>query len=56
MVGDRWRDVSAGQAAGCPVFFIDYSYNEKSPKMPFTKVSSLFEATKKIIGESVDTE
>ena len=55
MVGDRWRDVSAGQAAGCIVYFIDYSYGEVAPQMPFIKVSSLLEATKKIIGESVDT-
>ena len=51
MVGDRWRDISAGQAAGCKSFFIDYSYPEKQPKMPYTKVSSLLEAVKIMIGE-----
>jgi D-glycero-D-manno-heptose 1,7-bisphosphate phosphatase len=51
LVGDRWRDVEAGQAAGCHSFFIDYSYKEKPPKMPFTKVSSLMEAVNLIIGE-----
>jgi D-glycero-D-manno-heptose 1,7-bisphosphate phosphatase len=56
MVGDRWRDVAAGQEAGCRVFFIDYSYPEKAPKMPFTKVSSLFEATNMILGENVDSK
>jgi D-glycero-D-manno-heptose 1,7-bisphosphate phosphatase len=52
MVGDRWRDISAGQAAGCKSFFIDYSYPEKQPEMPFTKVSSLLEAVGIVIGES----
>lgn len=44
MVGDRWKDIEAGQAAGCKSFFIDYSYNETQPCQPFTKVSSLYEA------------
>lgn len=51
LVGDRWRDISAGQAAGCRAFFVDYSYLEKSPNMPFTRVLSLLEATMKILGE-----
>jgi D-glycero-D-manno-heptose 1,7-bisphosphate phosphatase len=51
MVGDRWRDISAGQSAGCRSYFIDYSYSEVMPKMPYTKVSSLLEATYLIIGE-----
>jgi D-glycero-D-manno-heptose 1,7-bisphosphate phosphatase len=44
MVGDRWRDIEAGQAAGCYCFFIDYEYHEKSPVLPFSKVTSLIEA------------
>jgi len=32
MVGDRWRDVAAGQAAGCANFFIDYGYRQKRPE------------------------
>lgn len=28
MVGDRWKDISAGQAAGLKTVFIDYHYNE----------------------------
>ena len=50
MVGDRWRDIEAGQAAGCRTFFIDYSYPEKQPTKPFIKVSSLIEAAEVIIG------
>lgn len=43
MVGDRWKDISAGQAAGCKSFFIDYSYRENKPSRPFVKVTSLYE-------------
>ena len=52
MVGDRWRDIHAGQSAGCTSFFIDYGYNETSPKLPFIRVSSLLEATDIILGET----
>jgi D-glycero-D-manno-heptose 1,7-bisphosphate phosphatase len=52
VVGDRWRDISAGNAAGCQTFFIDYSYPEQSPKKPFTRVSSLLDAVKIIKGGS----
>jgi D-glycero-D-manno-heptose 1,7-bisphosphate phosphatase len=44
LVGDRWRDIAAGQAAGCQTFFIDYSYTEKMPNLPYRKVFSLLEA------------
>ena len=30
-VGDRWRDIEAGQRAGCRPLFIDYNYNERRP-------------------------
>lgn len=44
MVGDRWRDVDAGIAAGCKTFFIDYGYDEQHPQSYTEKVSSLHEA------------
>jgi len=56
MVGDRWRDISAGQAAGCQTFFIDYSYPELKPKMPYRKVSSLLEAVHSMVGEQRATQ
>lgn len=34
MVGDRWRDIQAGQAAGVRTVFIDYSYHERRPDPP----------------------
>jgi D-glycero-D-manno-heptose 1,7-bisphosphate phosphatase len=48
-VGDRWRDIAASQAAGCQAFFIDYSYPERQPEMPFTRVFSLIEAATLIV-------
>jgi len=54
MIGDRWRDIAAGQSAGCECFFIDYKYLEKSPAPPFTRVSSLIEATRMILEKSND--
>jgi D-glycero-D-manno-heptose 1,7-bisphosphate phosphatase len=45
MVGDRWRDVEAGQNAGCSTIFIDYGYSERLPKNPpDLTVHSLVEA------------
>ena len=28
MIGDRWKDIEAGQSAGCKTIFIDYNYKE----------------------------
>jgi D-glycero-D-manno-heptose 1,7-bisphosphate phosphatase len=45
MIGDRWRDVEAGQAAGCGVtILVDYRYNEPVPREPTMRVGSLPEA------------
>lgn len=44
MVGDRWRDVEAGQAAGCATAFIDYGYDEKRPEGCDIRAASLAEA------------
>jgi D-glycero-D-manno-heptose 1,7-bisphosphate phosphatase len=46
MVGDRWRDVEAGRAAGCrATILIDYGYDEPIPNQPDVRVASLTEAT-----------
>lgn len=51
MVGDRWRDIAAGQAAGCRTIFVDRHYAERPPTgMTFT-CSNLGEATDYILGE-----
>jgi D-glycero-D-manno-heptose 1,7-bisphosphate phosphatase len=52
LIGDRWRDIAAGQAAGCKTFFIDYSYDEKQPQLPYSTVLSLKDAVEIIIGVS----
>jgi D-glycero-D-manno-heptose 1,7-bisphosphate phosphatase len=44
MVGDRWRDIEAGQRAGCKCLFIEYGYNERRPNPPYACVGSLSEA------------
>ncbi len=51
MVGDRWRDVEAGQRAGCKTVFIDCGYAEKQPESSDYKVHSLQEAANIILGE-----
>lgn len=55
LVGDRWKDIEAGQRAGCRCFFIDNHYSEQRPIPPFHKVTSLLEAAK-IITEGSNAE
>jgi len=49
MVGDRWRDIEAGQAAGCRTVWIDRDYDEKSPSVYDYRTTSLLEAAKWIV-------
>ncbi len=52
LVGDRWRDIDAGTAAGCRTILIDRRYNERSPRVaPDVIVSSLGEAADWILKE-----
>ena len=51
LVGDRWRDIEAGRAAGCVGFFIDYGYLEKQPEKPYVRVKSLLDAAVRILDE-----
>jgi D-glycero-D-manno-heptose 1,7-bisphosphate phosphatase len=52
LVGDRWSDIEAGNAAGCNCFYIDYDYDEPKPKNNFVRVSSLLHATTLLGGQS----
>jgi D-glycero-D-manno-heptose 1,7-bisphosphate phosphatase len=53
MVGDRWRDVEAGNGAGCRTILIDYAYGERAPSSPpDLRVASLLEAAIWIIQQS----
>ncbi|MBB3457303.1 D-glycero-D-manno-heptose 1,7-bisphosphate phosphatase [Rhizobium sp. BK313] len=49
MIGDRWRDVEAGQNAGCKTIFIDYGYSEKQPEAVDCRVTSLGKAAAYIL-------
>ena len=54
MVGDRWRDIDAGHAAGCTTILIDYGYRERKPaKAPEATVRSLREAADWIMNSSM---
>jgi D-glycero-D-manno-heptose 1,7-bisphosphate phosphatase len=52
MIGDRWRDVEAGLAAGCHSIFIDRRYSEKRPSGTYSTFNSLNEAAMYIIRAS----
>lgn len=50
MIGDRWRDVEAGQNAPCKTIWIDRTYAEKKPNPPADYTAySLSEATEWIL-------
>ncbi|CAN5709791.1 HAD family hydrolase [soil metagenome] len=49
MVGDRWRDIEAGIAAGCRTAFIDYHYAERQPASCDVRVASFAEAARWIL-------
>jgi D-glycero-D-manno-heptose 1,7-bisphosphate phosphatase len=48
-VGDRWRDVEAGRAAGCATVFIDHGYAERRPQSPDLVAASLLESVSWIV-------
>jgi D-glycero-D-manno-heptose 1,7-bisphosphate phosphatase len=51
MVGDRWRDVDCGHAAGCRTIFIDRGYSESLHQPPDFRASNLLEAAGIILGK-----
>ncbi len=45
LIGDRWRDIEAGHAAGCRTVLIDRGYRERRPaQSPDATVISLMDA------------
>ena len=52
MVGDRWRDIDCGHAAGCTTLLIEYHYAEALRQPPDFRVKSLLEAADIILGLS----
>jgi len=50
IIGDRWRDIDAGAAAGCRTVLIDYRYDERAPKnAPDYRAESLDSAVEWIV-------
>jgi D-glycero-D-manno-heptose 1,7-bisphosphate phosphatase len=50
LIGDRWRDIEAGQAAGCATLWIDRGYAERAPsQVPTMQVKSCMEAARWIV-------
>ena len=50
LIGDRWRDIEAGERAGCKTVLIDYGYSEQSPRSgPAVRVPSLRAAAEWIV-------
>jgi D-glycero-D-manno-heptose 1,7-bisphosphate phosphatase len=50
MIGDRWRDIDAGAAAGCRTIWIDRGYRERAPRhAPDARVDSLSAAVEWIV-------
>jgi D-glycero-D-manno-heptose 1,7-bisphosphate phosphatase len=49
MVGDRWRDVDCGHAAGCLTIFIDHGYKEPLQMQPHFTALNLLSAASLIL-------
>ena len=54
MIGDRWRDVECGRAAGCRTIFIDYGYREKLVAPPTHTVRDFAAAARTILDSARD--
>lgn len=52
MVGDRWRDMDCGRAAGCRTIFIDRGYAEELRQKPHFSAGNLAQAADIILRES----
>jgi D-glycero-D-manno-heptose 1,7-bisphosphate phosphatase len=51
MVGDRWRDIDCGRAAGCRTIFVDRGYAETLKQMPDFRAKDLAEAAEVILAD-----
>ena len=45
IVGDRWRDIQAGEKVGCKTIFLEYNYKDIKPKNPNFITDTLLNAT-----------
>jgi D-glycero-D-manno-heptose 1,7-bisphosphate phosphatase len=55
MVGDRWRDIDCGHAAGCTTVFIDCGYREALRQQPDHRVKNLSAAAHIILAATGKT-
>jgi D-glycero-D-manno-heptose 1,7-bisphosphate phosphatase len=54
LIGDRWRDIDAGHAAGCRSALLDFGYRERGPsKAPDARVGSLTAAVDWILQKTL---
>ena len=54
MIGDRWRDIDAGAAAGCRTVWIDRGYRERAPRSaPDARVETLAAAADWIVSVQI---
>jgi D-glycero-D-manno-heptose 1,7-bisphosphate phosphatase len=51
MIGDRWRDISAGRRAGVRTVFIDLGYSEALPDPPNLRATDLPDAVEAVLRE-----
>jgi D-glycero-D-manno-heptose 1,7-bisphosphate phosphatase len=51
MVGDRWRDIGAGRAAGCHTILIDRNYAETLVDQPDFTCREVPEAVRVILAQ-----
>lgn len=54
MVGDRWRDIDCGHAAGCQTVFIDLGHDEKLRSEPHFTVPNFMAAVRVILAHKSD--
>jgi D-glycero-D-manno-heptose 1,7-bisphosphate phosphatase len=53
LVGDRWRDIEAGERGGCRTVLIEYGYREQGPSIgPTARVASLLSAASWIVEQN----
>ncbi len=45
IIGDRWRDIQAGEKVGCKTIFLDCKYKETKPEKPDFITDTLLNAT-----------
>ena len=45
MIGDRWKDIQAGENVGCKTIYLDYSYKDIKPKNSDFVTDTLLNAT-----------